>query len=220
MTEKGMGAEFNHDLNEVIAGRRTVRSFTGESPPREQVEQVVKAGLLAPYAALAISEGDVFRRFFVIPRGSAAVGRASEIISRQAAGSADALEKAMADNEEFHQKARAFAERVRAIAEGDQVGFEDVPWWIIVAERKGFPPAEARSLAHVMENMWLKATALGLGFRLISVVTQQGDSEEFCDILGIKAGQFGLDSCVIGYPRTMPGPTWRPSMEEAVTWLD
>jgi len=213
-------ADLNRGLDSMIEARRTVRSFTEETPDRALIEEIIKAGLLAPYAALAISQGDVFRRFFVIPKGSEAITRAKAIIKTQAAGSAAALEKAMAENPEFQEKAAPFAERLRAIGDGSPFGIEDVPYWIIVAERKGFPPAEARSLAHVMQNMWLKATALGLGFRLISVATQQGDNEEFCEILGIQAGQFGLDSCVIGYPKVMPEPTWRPSMEEAVTWLD
>ncbi|MGD0953085.1 MAG: hypothetical protein ABR985_11955 [Methanotrichaceae archaeon] len=35
---------------------------------------------------------------------------------------------------------------------------------MVVAERKSFPPVEQQSLAHCLQNMWLKATALGLGF--------------------------------------------------------
>lgn len=220
MAAHGMSEDLNRGLDTVIEGRRTVRSFKDEAPQAEQVKQVIRAGLLAPYAGLAVRAGDLFRRFFVIPRGSSSVARAEAIIRPQVAGSSAAMEKAMSGDAEFREKAGPFAERLRVIAEGAPVGFEDVPYWIVAAEQKGFPPAEARSLAHVMQNMWLKATALGLGFRLISVVTQMGDNEEFCAILGIPAGRFGLDSCVIGYAQAMPEPTWRPSMEEAVAWLD
>jgi len=48
------------------------------------------------------------------------------------------------------------------------------PYYIVVAERSGIPPAEQQSLAHCLENMWLKATALGLGFQLVSVTAQMG----------------------------------------------
>ena len=39
--------------------------------------------------------------------------------------------------------------------------------------REGFPPVESRSLAHVLENIWPKAVALGLGFCLISATSQR-----------------------------------------------
>ena len=46
--------ELNRQLDKVIAERRTVRSFTDEIPPKEHVEQVLRASLLAPYAAAAV----------------------------------------------------------------------------------------------------------------------------------------------------------------------
>ena len=220
MGAKGMDADINRDFDKVIEARRTIRSFTNEVPARALVEQVVKAGLLAPYASLAVSKGDVFRRFFVIRKGSDIIAQVETILRAQVAVSSAAIDKAMAENEEFREKAAKFAAMLRSLAGGAQFGFENPPYWIIVAERKGFPPNEARSLAHVMQSMWLKATALGLGFRLISAATQMGDNEEFCTLLGIPAGQFELDSCVIGYAKVAPEPTWRPTIKETVTWFE
>ena len=51
-----------------------------------------------------------------------------------------------------------------------------------------------------MENMWLKATALGLGFQLVSVTSQMSPDPEFCGVLGIPAGEWELMGCAIGYP--------------------
>lgn len=220
MGSQGMGKETNRDFDEVLEARRTVRSFTDEVPARELVEKVIRAGLLAPYASLAVSEGDVFRRFFVIPKGSDIAARAEAILRAGVVVSSAAIDEAIAENEEFRVLAAKFAVMLRSLAGGAQFGFESPPYWIIVAERKGFPPNQARSLAHVMHSMWLKATALGLGFRLISAATQMGDNEEFCALLGIPAGQFELDSCVIGYARVAPEPTWRPALEETVTWFE
>jgi nitroreductase len=219
MAAQGMGPDCNRELDRVIEQRRTVRSFTGETPSKEQVEQVIRAGLLAPYSSLAVSEGDVFRRFFVIPGGSDFIARAEAIFRSGVVESSKAIDKAMAESEEFRRKAAKFAGMLRALAGGAPFGFENAPFWIIVAEQIGFPPNEARSLAYVMQSMWLKATALGLAFRPISAVTQMNENEEFCGLLGIPAGQFGLDSCVIGYAKAVPAPTWRPSVEEAVTWF-
>src|SRR5665647_302111 len=42
------------------------------------------------------------------------------------------------------------------------------PEFIVVSEKKGFPAVEQQSLAHCLENMWLKATSLDLGFQLVS----------------------------------------------------
>lgn len=215
-----MDADTNREFDKVIEARRTVRSFTDEVPSRALVEQVVRAGLMAPYASLSVSEGDVFRRFFVVRKGSDITARVEEILRAQVTESSAAIDKAMAENEEFREKAQKFAAMLRSLAGGAQFGFEGPPYWIIAAERKGFPPNEARSLAHVMHSMWLKATALGLGFRLISAATQMDDNAEFCALLGIPAGQYGLDSCVIGYARVTPGPTWRPAIEETVTWFE
>jgi len=46
--------ELNGQLDKVIAERRTIRSFADEAPPKEHVEQVLLAGLLAPYASVAV----------------------------------------------------------------------------------------------------------------------------------------------------------------------
>ena len=42
------------------------------------------------------------------------------------------------------------------------------PEFIVVAEKKGFSAVEQQSLAHCLENMWLKATALNPGFQFVS----------------------------------------------------
>ncbi len=47
-------------------------------------------------------------------------------------------------------------------------GIGSAPYFIVGAEKKGFPAVEQQFLAHCLENMWLKATALGLGFQLVS----------------------------------------------------
>lgn len=51
---------------------------------------------------------------------------------------------------------------------GTVPGVGPAPEFIVVAEKKGFPEVEQQSLAHCLENMWLKANALDLGFQLVS----------------------------------------------------
>ena len=68
--------------------------------------------------------------------------------------------------------------------------------------------------------MWLKAAALGLGFRLLSVTTMMADNEEFVSLLGLEPGKFALDGCVLGIPKVVPSPPDRASLSEITTWLE
>ena len=46
--------------------------------------------------------------------------------------------------------------RLEMIANKGIPGLRTAPYFIVVAEIRGIPPAELQSLAHVVENMWLK----------------------------------------------------------------
>lgn len=209
-------SELNRQLDKVIGERRTIRSFNVEAPPKEHVEQVLRAGLLAPYAAIAVGDYRLFRRFFVMEKGGKAFTEAASIIKTGII----AVVKAMLDNMPEGAEPPPFAMRLKSVAEGGGIGFESAPCFVVAAEKKGMPPAELESLAHVMENMWLKATALGMGFRLISAVSQQSDNPEFCRLLGLTPGEFALVGCALGYATEWPPATTRPPLEEITAWLD
>ena len=93
------------------------------------------------------------------------------------------------------------------------------PYYIVVAERRGFPPVELQSLAHCLENMWLKATALDLGFQIVSVTSQMSSDPAFCAILGIPSGEWELMGCAVGYPADELSPSIRPPVEDVTVWL-
>ena len=78
---------------------------------------------------------------------------------------------------------------------------------------------EKQSLAHALENMWLKATALGLGFQIVSVTGEMSDNKKFCDILGIAAGTYELMGCAVGYAQTPLPPSVRPPVDDVTRWL-
>ena len=99
------------------------------------------------------------------------------------------------------------------------LGIGTSPYLIIVGERRGTPPIEQKSLSHVMQNMWLKATALGLGFELVSVIGRLGDNKDFCDILGVQTGEFGFDACAIGFPTKIVNRESRAIPELSIKWL-
>jgi nitroreductase len=99
-------------------------------------------------------------------------------------------------------------------------GIGTAPYSIVVAERKGYPPVELQSLAHCMENMWLKATALEPGFQLVSITSEMAHNPEFCAILGITPVEWELMGCAIGYPQEMLSPSIRPPVEDVTRWLE
>ena len=67
--------------------------------------------------------------------------------------------------------------------------------------------------------MWLKATALELGFQLVSITSQMSGNAEFCRILGIPVGEWELAGCAVGYPKDELSPAIRPAAEDVTTWL-
>jgi hypothetical protein len=69
--------------------------------------------------------------------------------------------------------------------------------------------------------MWLKATSLRIGMRLVSVTMQMENDPDFCDLLSIPCGKYALDGCVLGYPpdNYQPPPVEYPTLAQSVNWL-
>jgi len=210
----------NAILDRIIGERRSHRKFTAEVPTDEMIESIVHAGLHAPFAASAIgSSTDYFRRFVVVRKESKAMKALIPLVFEEVVAMAGALEQETAHNAGLRSKAAGFINRLAMIRNMGMVpGVGTAPFYIVVAEKKGFPPVEQQSLAHCMENMWLKATALGLGFQIVSVTAQMAENERFCRILGLEPGRWALMGCATGYPAEPLSPSIRPSVEEVITW--
>jgi nitroreductase len=69
--------------------------------------------------------------------------------------------------------------------------------------------------------MWLKATSLGIGMRLVSVTMQMENDPDFCDLLNIPCGKYALDGCALGYPSDNYQilPVEYPTLSQSVKWL-
>ena len=210
--------ECNKFIDQVIESRRSIRKFKSEAPSRELIEQILQAGLLAPYAAAGVSRED-FRRFIVIPRESNATAQVAAILKRKAESWSKQLEAQMQTDEFVKQHARIFLERLKQTAQYGMPNIGKAPYYIIVAEQRGIPPAEHLSLAHCLQNMWLKAAALGLGMQLLSITQQLDTDKEFCDLIKIPMGEFALDGCLIGYPDMKPSMPKRPSLNQVTEWI-
>ncbi len=219
MPREGMGEDFNQLFDRLIEERRTVRSFTEQVPSRDDIEKVIRAGLWGPYAAPAVAGTKVFRRFFVLERSGSSMDALTDIAIRTMRATGDRLMKLCESEPAMAEKAAPFAQRLQMMAASGSVALQEAPYYIVIAEKKGIPKAEQQSLAHVLENMWLKATALGMGFRLISMTEQMGHDAEFCKLLGMPPGEFAYDGCSVGYAIEWPPAPPRPTYGEAVTWL-
>lgn len=212
----------NAILDENLASRRTQRSFREEEPPEEEISRIIHAGLLAPYAALAVGKSnDYFRRFFVIRKGSQAMETILPLVMAKVEAGIAKLEPAMEHDAHLREQASGFIRRLRMFRDQGMVsGIGTAPYYIVIAERRGFPPVELQSLAHCLENMWLKATALGLGFQIVSITAEMADDPDFCKLLGISGGEWALMGCAVGYPQKELPPAVRPSIEDVTRWLD
>ncbi|PKG32048.1 nitroreductase family protein [Methanoregula sp.] len=212
----------NVALDQILAERRSHRVFRPEYPSEYEIHRIIHAGLLAPFAAAAVGTStDYFRRFFVFRRGSKSLDAAIPLVKVQAERMADELAEGMKNNPGLRQKAMMLANRLEQIRKiGVVPGVGTAPFFLVVTEKRGFPPVGPQSLAHCMENMWLKATALGLGFQLVSITAQMADDPAFCTILGIEPGAWDLMGCAVGYSEDELSPSIRPPVEDVTRWLD
>ncbi len=213
--------EENAVIDRVIGCRRSHRQFSPEVPGREDIERVLHAGLLAPFAAAAVgTKKDYFRRFFVVKAGSGSMRVLSPLVMAKVRSMEADLTHAMNEDPVLREKAAGFARRLAMITRGGIVpGIGTAPYYIVAAERRGYPQVELQSLAHCMENMWLKATALGLGFQIVSVTSEMADDPAFCKVLGIRPGEWALMGCAVGYALDELSPAIRPPVADVTTWV-
>jgi nitroreductase len=216
------GDQKNVNLDQILAERRSYRMFTDEFPSDDAIRRIIHAGLLAPFAAVAVGDSkDYFRRFFVMKTGSVSITAAAPLVMAEILRMTDILHKEMKTNPGLREKVMRFAQRLSMIKkQGIVPGIGTAPYYIVVAERKGYPPVELQSLAHCMQNMWLKATALGLGFQIVSVTSAMSQKPEFCNLLGIPVGEWELMGCAVGYPKEHLSPSVRPPVEDVTRWLE
>jgi nitroreductase len=206
-------------FDNIIKTRRSIRAFKEEIPSKKLIEDIIEAGLYAPFAAQAVGDEEYFRKFIVIPKNSSKMEEVARIAKNNVKIMSKGLKAQMDKNPYLKEKGHSFLKRLELFADKGVLGIGTAPYYIIVAEKKGFPPVEQQSLAHCLENMWLKATALNLGFHLVSATAQMGDDENFCKILGIKAGEYEINGCAIGYPEGIPQEASRPEIKDVTHWI-
>lgn len=204
------------NIDDLIQKRKSIRSFTDEVVAKEQLEAVIEAGRLAPFAGLAQAGTSNFRHFFVLRRGTPVCEKLMELVTK--ARLAD-----LKDVEEKHLELAypAYANAVKNMSQKKPMDLFLSPLLIIVAERAGMPAREHVALGYVLSNMWLKATDLGLGMKLCSGVGDIKDTSALKELLGLpKEEEFAFDGCNLGIASdTLYREDVRPVPEASITYL-
>jgi nitroreductase len=210
---EGITREHSAGLDVIIRARHSVRTFSSTPPSREAIEAIIQAGLLAPFAALAVAGQPDFRKVFVIRNSSTAMEAAADMLKTRMAKLADELEKKVGPV--------PFVKNLKRIGQEGVSGVGNAPYLVVVGERKGMPPVAAQSLSFCLQNMWLKATSLGIGLHLVSAMMQMDSDPNFCRLLSIPCGDYALDGCALGYPADnyQPPSVEYPTLAKSVSWL-
>lgn len=203
----------NEIFDQIIEKRSTCRNFSDRIPEKEDIRKIIEAGQKSPYASIDAKAVDVFRHFYVIFRDDPRMKVIDRLIREQSAAD---LEKRLEEkkNDPFLQENGERVEKLwENVAKNGESTFPDPPCMIVVAEWRGARRAERQSLAHLMENMWLKATALNLDFQIISVIENMVCNQEFCDLFHLPTDRYGFHACVVGYGKERTGRNARCTSE-------
>lgn len=200
-------------LQELIKSRRSVRKFSEESPSVEQIEKIILMGLDVPYAGAAMGEKTDFRRFFVISKDSVAYKDLETVVDKHLKAAVKKINSIPERLMGISKKLSKLSDRLKGAK------LPQAPFIIIIAELNGVPSVAPQALAHVAENMWLMATAEGLGFQLLSMFESMKKNNELCKMLGIEQGAYSLLGCAIGIPKERMEQVKRVDPKTITKWL-
>jgi nitroreductase len=206
-------------LNEVIRSRRTIRSFYGEISD-ETLMKILESGIYAPFGGATGIPLKEVRKIFIFRQNTESMKVVRDIINAQLKSSAYRIGLLLKLMPFLRKKMQVFANRLKNLSENGIPGLTEGAFYIVIAEKSGFPPIEKQSLSHTMENIWLTATAYGLGFHLVSATSLLSKNKKFMKILALNQGEWALDGCVIGVPKYMPPPREDRKIENFITWID
>ena len=139
-------------LEQIIRSRRSTRSFSGQVPD-EVLQKIVESAVYAPFAAgagIPLKEG---RRIFIFRQGTESMEQAKEIIEAQLRSGASKIGMAVRLFPFLRKKMQFFANRISTTAKKGIPGLTEGSFYIVVAEKKGFPPIAEQALSHVMQNI-------------------------------------------------------------------
>ena len=206
-------------LDEIIRSRRSDREFTGNSVSTEDLRTIFESAIRAPYAgATGIPLKDI-RKIFVFLQDTESMKQARNILLTQIRKKARVLKFLLILLPFLRKKMTGFLNVLDAITRNGIPSLHQASCYVVIAEKKGFPPVAKQSIAHALQNMWLTATDLGLGFHLVSATGILSKNSEFLNLLGLPKGEYELDGCVIGVPAESAEPTKKIDTDDHVVWM-
>lgn len=203
-------------IDELIQKRKSIHSFTDDTLTQTQIEAIIEAGRLAPFAGLAQAGMRDFRHFFVIKRDTEICEKILELVL-----SARQIDLLDCEAKQLQVQYPAYANIVKNMSQKKPVDIVASPILVIVAEHAGMPAREVSALGYVMENMWLKATDMGIGLKLCSGISDIKDKDALKTLLNLPADQdFAFEGCNLGYAKEpLYKEQLRPVPEKSITYL-
>jgi len=183
-------------LEEVIKARRSVRRFKSDLMPKEVIQKIVTSALYAPSGGEPYTEP---RKIYVLSQNSDILNLAKQLLVTKIKKNSKALSILLFVLPFLKPKMQAFSNKLRIMAEVGIPSLEVAPYFIVIAQKKVFPPVAQLSLSHAMQNIWLSATNEDLGFQMISATNLLSNNLELLDLLGLEKNRYELGGCVLGY---------------------
>ena len=169
-------------------------------PSKEILEEILSSAMYAPFGWATGIPLNEMRKIFVFTQWSESMNEAKELLLASIRKNSKMLTTVIKIFPFLKTKMQWFANRLAIISKNRIPWLDQAPYYVIIAEKKWFPPVEKSSIAHVMQNMWLTATDLWLGFQLVSATSLMGNNAKFVTLLWLEKWAFQIDGCVIWYP--------------------
>lgn len=207
-------------FEQTIKTRCSTRDFSQEFPPINLIEEIVKSALYAPYGGGSKLPYNEIRRIYILKQNTKPMTDARETLLEYINKTSKNVDKITTLVPFLKRKFRPFSDKLHSIVKNEIPSLYDAPYFIIVAEKRMFPPVQKQSIAHSLQNMWLTATNVGLGFQLIFMTSQMSKSKEFLSILNLHKGDYIIDGCVVGYPKVHSEVKKEFELENFVNWIE
>ncbi len=214
-----MEIKTHQTLEDIIKTRRSIRHFTKEIPSDERMNKIITSALYAPFGWAANIPFEDMRKIFVLKQWSEKMDQAKKLLLSMIKKSSKGLGIIIKLFPFLKKKMGFFAKLLYNITQHGLPGLETAPYYIIIAEKKWFPPVEKQSIAHAMQNMRLMATDLWLWFQLLTATSMMSKNKEFMKLLWLKKWEYAIDGCLVGYATKYPEKAKQFDTEKFVTWL-
>ena len=114
--------------------------------------------------------------------------------------------------------------RMIAQDRGDFTFFETAPYWVVIVEQRHMPivltKLARQSMGHCLQNIWLKATDLGMIIQPVSSIYQIQNDKDVCRMLCLEGRNWEMDSFLVGYPLKGLRPTQRKfDLNSDIKWF-